>query len=136
MYSFNVKKQFYFKQFNLALVRSLHVKTVLFRVIQFSISMQFKCKNSKLLKPWLSSIWSINWTLLGATTLGQSGPGSNGNKGVLSIPQSSSNTRTSPSDCLMSLSGHSLAGGGLTLLQRCSRCILQPQLTGAILHYN
>ena len=44
----------------------------------------------------------------GATTPGQSGPGSNGNKGVLLIPQSSSSTGTSPSDCLVSYTGHSL----------------------------
>ena len=47
----------------------------------------------------------------GATTPGQSGPGSNGNKGVLRIPQSSSITGTSPSDCLVSYPGHSLGGG-------------------------
>ena len=41
---------------------------------------------------------------------GQSGPGSNGNKGVLRIPQSSSITRTSLSDCLVSYPGHSLGG--------------------------
>ena len=50
------------------------------------------------------SIWSIS----GATTLGQSGPGSNSNEGVISIPQSSSITRTSLSDYLMSYLGHSL----------------------------
>ena len=42
--------------------------------------------------------------------LGQSGPGNNGNKGVLRIPQSSSITGTSPSDCLVSYTGHSLGG--------------------------
>ena len=36
-------------------------------------------------------------TLSGATTLGQSWPGSDGNKGLLRIPQSSSITGTSPS---------------------------------------
>ena len=48
--------------------------------------------------------------LSGATTLGQSGPGSDGNKGVLRIPQSSSIARTSPSDCFVSYPGHSLGG--------------------------
>ena len=62
-------------------------------------------------------------TLSGATTLGQSGAGSNGNKGVLHIPQSSSAAGTSPSDCLVSYPGHSLGGG---------QCILQSQLTGQI----
>ena len=40
-------------------------------------------------------------TLSGATTLGQSGPGSDGNEGVLCIPQSSCITEASPSDCLV-----------------------------------
>ena len=40
--------------------------------------------------------------LSGATTPDQSGPGSDGNKRVLRIPQSSSIAGTSPSDCLVS----------------------------------
>ena len=48
--------------------------------------------------------------LSGATTLGQSGPGSNGNEGVLRIPQSPSITGTSPSDCLVSYPEHTLEG--------------------------
>ena len=47
-------------------------------------------------------------TLSGATTSEESGPGSNGNEGVLRIPQSSSITGTSPSDCLVSYPGHLL----------------------------
>ena len=54
------------------------------------------------------SFWSIHRTLSGAITLGQSGPGSDGNKGVLFILQSSSIPGTSPSDCLVSYPGHSL----------------------------
>ena len=50
--------------------------------------------------------------LSGATTPGQSGPGSNGNEGVLRIPQSSSTAETSPSYCLVSYPGHSLVVGG------------------------
>ena len=46
------------------------------------------------------------WTLPGATTPGQSGPGSNGNKGVICIPQSSSSTEALSSDCLVSYLGH------------------------------
>ena len=46
--------------------------------------------------------------LSGATTLGQSGPESNGNKGVLCIPQRSSITGTLPLDCLVSYLRHSL----------------------------
>ena len=41
-------------------------------------------------------------TLSGATTPGQSGPEGSGNEGVLYIPQSSSITESSPSDCIMS----------------------------------
>ena len=50
-------------------------------------------------------------TLLGATTLGQSGPGNDGNKGVLRIPQISSITGTSSSDCFVSYPGHSRRWG-------------------------
>ena len=74
-------------------------KTVLFQTIQFSISTQF------------SSIWSIDRALSGSTTPGQSGHGSNGNEGVLCIPQSSSITGASPSDCFVSYLGHSLGEG-------------------------
>ena len=49
--------------------------------------------------------------LSGATTPGQSGPGSNSNKGVLRIPQSYSIAGTSPSDCLVSYPGHMLGWG-------------------------
>ena len=49
--------------------------------------------------------------LSGATTLGKSGPGSNGNEGVPRIPQGPSITGTSPSDCLVLYPGHSLGGG-------------------------
>ena len=48
--------------------------------------------------------------LSGATTPDQSGPRSDGNKEVLCIPQSSSITGTSPSDCLVSYPGHLLGG--------------------------
>ena len=78
-----------------------------------------------------TSIWTINRTLLGVTTLGLGGPGSNGNEEVLCILQSLSITGTSPSDCLVSYPGHSF-GWGLTPLQRCSQCILQSQPTGQI----
>ncbi len=53
----------------------------------------------------------IDRALSGATTPGQSGPGSDVNEGVLRIPQSSSTAGTSPSDCLVSYLGHSLGGG-------------------------
>ena len=72
------------------------LKTVLFQIIQFSISTQF------------SSIWYIDRTLSGATTPSQSGPWSDGNNGVLHIPQSSSITEAPPSDCLVWYPEHSL----------------------------
>ena len=56
-----------------------------------------------------SSIWSIDMTLSGATTLGQIAPWSNGNKGVFHIPQNS-RTGALPFDCLVSYPGHSLEG--------------------------
>ena len=73
-------------------------KTVLFQTIQFTISTKF------------SSIWGIDRTLSGATTLGQSGPGSDGNEGVLHIPQTFSITVILPLDCSVSYPGHSLVG--------------------------
>ena len=48
--------------------------------------------------------------LFGAPTPGQSGPGSNGNKGVLRIPQSPSIAGTSLSDCLVSHLAHTSVG--------------------------
>ena len=56
--------------------------------------------------------FSINRTLSGATTPGQGGPGSDGNEGIMRIPQNSSTAGTSPSDCLGSYLGHPLEGGG------------------------
>ena len=49
-----------------------------------------------------SSIEPIDRALSGTTIPGQSGPGINGNEGVLCILQSSSITGTSLSDCLVS----------------------------------
>ena len=60
-----------------------------------------------------SSFGTIDKTLSDATTLGLSGLGSDGNEGVLRIPQSSSITRASLSDCLMSYPGHSFDVGVL-----------------------
>ena len=59
-----------------------------------------------------NSIWPIDGTLSGTTTLGQSGPGSDRNEVVLCIPQSSNIIGASSSDCLMSYPGH-LYGGVL-----------------------
>ncbi len=55
-----------------------------------------------------SSIWPIDRTLSGTTILDQSRPGSDGNKEVLSILQSSSISGASPSNCLVLYPGHSL----------------------------
>ena len=74
----------------------------------------------------------LDRTASGASILGQSGPGSDGNKLVPCIPQSSSINGASLLDCLESRPGHSL-GWGITPLQRCSRCIQQPQLTGPMI---
>ena len=74
------------------------LKIVSYQIIQFSISTQF------------SSIRPIDTTLSGATTPDQSGPGSDDNEELLRIPQSSSITGTSLSDCLVSYAGHSLGG--------------------------
>ena len=71
-------------------------KTVLFQTIRFSKSTQY------------SSTWPIERTLSGATIPSQSGTGSDGNKGVIRIPQSSSYTGGSSSDFLVSYPGHSL----------------------------
>ena len=62
-------------------------------------------------------------TLLGAPTSDQSGPGSDGNEGVLHIPQSSSITGTSLSDCLVSYQDIRYP------TTTTSRCILLPPLT-------
>ena len=98
----------------------LNVKTVLFQTIQFNVSTVAMSKivpfqnnsvhslNINSINMHFSSIWPINRTLSGATTLGQGGLGSDGNEGVLRIPQSI--TRTSPSDCLELYSGRSLVG--------------------------
>ena len=77
------------------------------------------------------SIWSIDRTISGATSPGQSGPGTNGNVcvgGVLCTLQSSK-TGISPFYFFLLYLGHSL-GWSLTPLQRCNRCILLSQLYG------
>ena len=79
-------KQFYFKQFNLA----CHLFALSLNIKQFYLT--------------------IDRTLSGASTLDQSGPGSNGNKELLCIPQSSSITGASQLNCLMSYPGLLLAG--------------------------
>ena len=94
------------------LYTQLNFQIVLFQTVQLSISHLFA-----LCLMLNSSVWPINRTLSGATTPGHSWSGSDGNEAVLCIPQSSSITGASSSDCLMSYPGH--CGGGLTRLQRC-----------------
>ena len=77
-----------------------------------------------------SSIWRIHRTLSDATTPGQSGPGSNGNEGVLRISESSSITGTSPPDRLVSYLGHLLGMGVLPLCRDAVSVFYCPKLTG------
>ena len=70
-----------------------------------------------------SSIWPIDRILSGATTPGLNRLGSDGNEGVLRIPQSSSITGVSPSDCLVWYPGHSSG-------EFYSSAVMQPQPTG------
>ena len=95
---------------------SLHVKTVLFQAVLFSISTQFKYQVIKFqviqfsTSMHYSSISPIDRTLSGAITPSQSGPGSDGNEGGFCVPQIFSITGSSPADCLVSYSEHSLWG--------------------------
>ena len=111
-------KQFYFKQFTLALVRSLHIKTFLFQTFQFSTH--------------FSSIWPKDRTLSGTTTPSQSGPGSDCNEKVLRFPQSSSITGASPSDRLVSYLGHSLWGGFLSICRDSVSVFYSPNWLGNV----
>ena len=86
------------------------------QTIQFSLSSQF------------SSIWLIDRALSSATTPGKSIPVSDRNQGSLRIPQILAISGASLLDCLMSY--QDTRWGSLTPLQRCSRCIPQPQSTG------
>ena len=143
-----MSKQLYIKQFSLGLVSMS--KIVPFQIIQFTLSTQFKCKNTVLLsKTFLFQTIQFSQTVLiqtiqfnisrqfrsilpidsassGTITPAKSGLVGDGNEGMLCIPQSSG---ASPSDCLLLYLGHSLVGG-LTPLQRSSLCILHPQPTG------
>ena len=92
--------------------------------------MQKKTVNTRncglaLFNPWIGP-------LSRATTPGQSGPGSDGNEGVLCVPQSSSITGTSPSDCLVSYTGHSLGVGVLPLCREAIGIFYSPNRLGNI----
>ena len=71
-----------------------------FQVFLLKINNSVKCNSFVCtLKCLDGSLWSINGTLIGATTLSQSGPEGNSNEEVIYIPQSSK-TGASPSDSL------------------------------------
>ena len=83
------------------------MKTILFQAIQFRICTQFKSQKTVLfqviqfnINTKLGSIRLIDNTLPGATSMGQSGPGGNGNEGVLHVPPNPSIIGNSPPDCL------------------------------------
>ena len=128
-------KQFYFKQFDLIRVNKVEWFQVLLCIINNSVkhqSLVYTIQTTNIITQFFlyarlhlkqfyfslaslhslnvknTSSWPIDRTLSGATTPDQTGHGSIGNKGVLRIPQSSSITGTSPSDFLVSYSGHSL----------------------------
>ena len=97
-------------------------KTVLFQTIHFSISMQF------------SFISPIDRAPSGATIPGQSEAGSEGNEEVLRIPQSSSITGTSLSDCLVSNLG--LVGRVLPLCRGAVGVFYSPSRLGDVPHWS
>ena len=93
-------------------------KSVLFQAIQFSIS------------TLLSPILLKDRTLSGVTTPDHSRPRSYGNERVLRIPQISSITVISPSDCLLSYPGHSLWGGILFFCREAVGVFYRPSRLG------
>ena len=54
-----MSKQFYVKQICLVLVQFQYQKRVLFQIIQFSMSMQFKCKYGLIVKNISISSYSV-----------------------------------------------------------------------------
>ena len=81
---------------------------------------QFKCQTVL--------IWPLDKTLSGATTLGLSGPGSDGYEEVLHIPQSSK-TGASPSDGFTSYPGF-LLGESSPSAERKSDAFYSPNQLG------
>ena len=85
------------------IVGYLRPNPFLYIYIYFSVSMQFKCQSIQFsVRRLFSSIWPIDRALSGATTPGQHGLGSDGNEGVLSIPEIYIITGAWPSDCFVS----------------------------------
>ena len=152
-------KQLYFKQFTLAWLRCLRVKTFLFQAIQFSIITQLNFKIvlfpaiqfSKCI-PFIT-IWPIDRNLLGATIPGLSEPGAMVIKEYSAFPKAPAllkpHSQFVSSHIYYRVVGRralllcrvcvlfspsrlcygTLVRESLTPLQRCSWCILQPQLT-------
>ena len=122
-----MSKYFYFKQFSSTYVQFQWLKTVQFQTIQFSRGIQFQLKKTV---PFLAiqfcistqfrSIWPIDRNLSGASTVGQSGPGSDGKAPILLEPHH---------QIVLCHIQHT-RWRGHTPMQICSRCILQPQSTG------
>ena len=82
-----------------------------------------------------SSIWPLNRTLSGATTLGlRIDLGMMVIKGYLPSPKAKA--LPEPHHQIILCHNQVTRGGSLTLLQRCNRCILQPQLTGPSVMFN
>ena len=106
----------------------LHIKQFYFKQFILALSTLFKCQNSSISnnsvdhKDTVSSIWSIDRIQSTATTPDQSGPGSDGNKGVLCIPQNSSISGGSLSDFLILYPGHLFGESYPSTIG----CILQP----------
>ena len=90
-----------------------YIYTVIFETIQFCKSTQF------------NSIRPIDRTLSGATTPGQNGPWSDGNEGVLCIPQSSSITIK-----LFSIISRTLIREALLLCSEAVGVFYSPSFTG------
>ena len=72
----------------------LNGQAVQFLIFRFNVSHLFAHSLN------ISCIWPIDRILSGANTLDQRGPGTNGNEGILCIPQNS-RAADSPSDSLM-----------------------------------
>ena len=102
----------------------LNHPTALFQTSQFSMSHLFSHSLN------LSFIWSIDRTLSGATTPGQSGPRLDGNEGVLHFPQSWNIIGASATGCLMSYSGRLLWGVFLPLFREAVGVFYSPTQFG------
>ena len=107
-------------------------KRIFFRKYFQTSQISFVCSqlNGFKFKKWLHiSIWSFDGILTGTNTSGKSGPGSNGNEGVLHISQNSW-TGASSSDAVYCHIQEFRIGWEVTRQKRFSLYILQPQMIG------